>query len=200
MIPSKSKSRLPFFVLSGIVFGIFGIYFMTVLPGQTKPLPVLSKVNDFQLTDSREQTFNSASLKNKIWVAEFFFTTCAGPCPIMTANLASIYRSYLLEKDVAFVSITVNPETDTAEVLTEYAKRYDADTNRWHFLTGSKEKILKIAAEEFKTGSTQNPIFHSTQLVLVDRNGNIRGYYDGTQKPGIKQLFKDIAALKKEKA
>ena len=195
----QSKSRLPFFVLSGIIFGIFGIYFMTLLPGQSKALPLLGKVNDFELTDSQGQSFSTGSLKNKIWVTEFFFTTCAGPCPIMTANLASIYRSYLLEKDVNFVSITVNPETDTPQVLTEYAKRYGADTSRWHFLTGSKEKILKIAADEFKTGSTENPIFHSSHLILVDRKGNIRGYYDGTDKDGVKSLFKDIAVLRKEK-
>lgn len=194
----QTRSKLPFYIFSGIIFGVFGIYFLTWLPKPTTPLPVFNSVSKFELTDSQKQVFNSTSLSGKIWVAQFFFTSCAGPCPIMTTNLSAIYRSYLLEKNVEFVSFSVNPETDTSDVLSAYSKRFNADAKRWHFVTGPKEKVLAIASNDFKMGSTQNPIFHSTQFALVDQKGRIRGYYEGTDHSGTKQLFKDIATLQKE--
>ena len=161
-----------------------------------EPLPVLSEVPAFELTDSGGKPFSREQLKGKVWVADFIFTTCAGPCPIMSKNLAGIQRSYLLEQGIDFVSVSVNPEYDSPAVLTEYARRFKADTGRWHFLTGPREKIQDLALTGFKIGSKENPIFHSTFFILVDGNFNIRGYYEGTNKEKIRQLFKDIARLK----
>lgn len=164
-----------------------------------QPLPVLGHLSGFELTDSQGQSFTQSQLKNKIWVADFIFTTCAGPCPVMTRQLASLYRSFLLEKDVDFVSFSVNPEYDTPQILAEYAKGFNADTNRWHFLTGSKDIIQRLAQSDFKIGSKEDPIFHSEKFVLVDRTLRIRGYYEGTENEGRRKLLRDIAKLLKEK-
>jgi len=145
--------------------------------------------------EAQGQAFDSARLDNKVWVTAFFFTTCSGICPIMTKNLKSLqdmYRSYL---DVEFVSISVNPEQDTPQALAAYAQKYAADTIRWHFLTGSREDIARVAVQGFKVGSVDEPIFHSASFVLVDRQGNIRGYYEGTQKEEVERLSKNLVQL-----
>ncbi len=162
------------------------------------PLPILGKVGAFELSDSNGKSFAQGQLDGKVWVANFIFTTCAGPCPIMTRNLASIYRSYLLERNVHFVSFTVNPQYDSPSVLTEYAKAQKADTSRWHFLTGTPETLNRLAIDDFKIGSKENLINHSTFFALVDGEFNIRGYYDGTLDAGVKKLFQDISRLMKE--
>lgn len=160
-----------------------------------KELPVLGPAPQFELTNTESQTFSSDTLKGKVWVADFVFTTCAGPCPVMTENLAWIHRSYLLEKEVALVTVTVNPDYDSPKVLKEYAAKHQADTASWHFLTGTKEAIHDLAHKGFKLGDPENPVFHSPHMALVDAQGQIRGYYNGTDDKEIKRLFKDIARL-----
>ena len=162
-------------------------------------LPVYNDITEFQLTDSTQKKVTLNDLKGKVWIADFIFTTCGGICPVMSKNMASLHRSYNLMSDVAFVSISVNPDTDTPEVLAAYAKKLKADTSKWHFLTGSSDEIRDIAVKSFKLGSMEEPIFHSGYFTLVDRKARIRGYYDGTQQKDVEKLFKDIAHLLKEK-
>jgi len=150
------------------------------------------------LTDAKGGLFSSDTLKGKVWVADFIFTTCQGPCPIMSKNMASLHRSYVLENDVRMVSFSVNPEYDSPIVLDKYAERYKANQDKWYFLTGDRSVLEKIIIEGFKVGSIEEPMFHSTRFVLVDKRGRIRGFYDGTKDAEIKNLFKDIAQLKKE--
>lgn len=118
---------------------------------------------------------------------------------MMTRNMAALHRSFLPMDSVAMVSFSVNPENDTSSVLARFAQKYHADTNKWHFLTGSREEIKQLAVLSFKVGSLEEPIFHSDRFVLVDREERVRGYYDGTQQKSINTLFKDIATLIKEK-
>jgi len=199
MFTSSNKVRqLSFYGLTAITLITFGTYFVLSLP-ESDPLPILGEVSNFELTDSQGESFNQNQLKGKIWIADFIFTTCAGPCPVMTSQLASLCRSYLLEKDVHFVSVTVNPDYDSPQVLQEYAKKFNADPARWHFLTGTKDSIRKLAVNELKVGTKEDLVFHSTQFVLIDQNLKIRGYYNGTEKGGTKKLFKDIAKLVKER-
>jgi len=162
------------------------------------PLPVFGEVKDFSLTDTENKTISLADLKGKVWVADFIFTTCGHICPIMSKHMASLHRSYLLEEDTAMVSISVNPEFDTPKILNDYAKRYNADTKHWHFLTGSRDAIKDLAVNGFKIGSVEDPVFHSTYFVLVDKTGKIRGYYEGTKIIEVQRLFKDIAFVLKE--
>lgn len=161
-------------------------------------LPPLYPVPAFSLTNAQGDTTTAESLKGKVWVAMFFFTSCAGPCPIMSAGMAEVAKQIEATAPVRFVSITVDPETDTPERLREYGARYGADFNRWYFLTGQVDAIAKLALEGFKLGSVDEPIMHSDRFVLVDGAGNIRGYFPGTEAEGITQLVNAIHTLLKE--
>ncbi len=193
---TNKASVVLFTILSLLIFSLFITYFFfSHFFYSSKDLPILGKVPPFNLTSSTNQAFSNNQLLNKVWVTNFIFTTCSGPCPVMSTQMSYLYRSYLLENNVDFVSFTVNPDYDSPEVLSSYAQKYNADPKRWHFLTGQKESIHNLAYDGFKLGSKDNPIVHSTNLILVDQDLQIRGYYDGTDKKQVKQIFKDIAKL-----
>ena len=184
--------------LAVLLFGIFtGITFKAEL---TRPrLPVLGQVRPFTLIDAEGQGFHSDQLANKVWVANFFFTTCANICPIMSRNMASLSRSFDQIRDIRFVSVSVNPEQDSPEALKSYAQKLRKGKDNWFFLTGTRQEITDVAVNNFKLGDIHEPIFHSSYFALVDKGGMIRGYYDGTNLTDINRLFKDIAVLLKEK-
>ena len=165
-----------------------------------EPLPVLGNISSGSFTDSDAQPYDLSALQGKVWVADFIFTTCSGPCPVLTKHMSSLHLSYKLEEDVRMVSFSVNPEYDTPEVMRKYAESYGADTRSWYFLTGEREEIHRVAVHHFKLGSLKDPVFHSTKFVLVDRRGQIRGYYDGQDRTELRNLFTHIARLLKEEA
>ncbi|MDP7639925.1 MAG: SCO family protein [Candidatus Hydrogenedentes bacterium] len=158
-------------------------------------LPDLGKAPEFSLTDSGGVAFDSKRLDGQIYVIDFIFTNCSGICPILSNHMAGLHRAYSGRGGVEFVSITVDPERDTPEVLTEYAERFGADTGRWHFLTGALPYIHDVAVTGFKVGSMDDPLIHSERLILVGREGVIRGYYDGTEADSVLELSRDIAIL-----
>lgn len=162
-------------------------------------LPVLYPAPEISLTDNHGKPWTSAAMAGKIWIVDFFFTSCAGPCPIMTAQMASVSQDTLTE-DLHFVSVSVDPETDTPERLTEFGEKYGADFGRWHFLTGDITHIADLAYNGFKLGHKDDPIFHSERFVLVDREGNIRGYYTGTDREDVMKLRTHLEALLREPA
>ena len=141
-----------------------------VLHAETS-LPELYPIAEFQLTDSTGAEFGLDDLRNTMWVTCFMFTSCQSICPTLSANMATLHKQFADTSGVRFVSITVDPETDTPEVLAEYAERFGADPARWHFLTGPLEDIHTLAAESFKVGSVDNPVFHSDKFILVDEAG-----------------------------
>jgi len=173
-----------------------------------EPLPILSSIPEFSLTERRGQPFGLADLRGKVWVADFIFTNCAGTCPIMTTAMTDIQKMALAENldDVRLVSITVDPERDSLAVLQRFADGYGALKDRWYFLTGDGAAIQQLANKGFLLsaatstgGAAEEPIIHSNRFVLVDRQGRIRGYYDGTDEESVKLLLKDIKALYREK-
>lgn len=166
---------------------------------QRYKLPELGNVGPFTLVDKNGGTFNSKILEGRVWVVDFFFTTCSDVCPMMMKRMADLSRTFELVKGVHFVSITVNPENDTPQVLTGYSSRIQTNNKNWHFLTGSRGDITAMMRDQFKLGDKEEPAFHSTYFALVDRNGYIRGYYDGLDKQKIEKLFKDITLLLKER-
>ena len=167
---------------------------------KNQPLPTFWSVQDFRLLNQEGTDVSLNDFKGKIWIADFVFTTCGSICPLMTKNMASLQRSYLLEKDVMFASISVNPEFDTPEVLKTFAEKWAVNNNKsWHFLTGQREDIQALAVSSFKLGDMKEPVFHSDKFILVDEKGVIRGFYSGTQKKDVEKLFFDTAALLKEK-
>jgi protein SCO1/2 len=155
-----------------------------------KPLPVLGQVPPFQLTAQTGQAFDSESLEGHIWVADFIYTNCPGPCPMMSSQMRRVQMS----TDVSLVSFTVDPEHDTPPVLAAYAKHFTADPARWHFLTGEPGRLNELGLNAFKLNSVDGSLIHSTRFVLVDGARRIRGYYLDTP-----QLLHDIRQLEREK-
>jgi protein SCO1/2 len=141
-------------------------------------------------------------------VADFIFTRCGGACPAMTARMARLRRE--LPDDVRFVSFTVDPATDTPEVLARYAANFKADT-RWRFVTGPQKDLYALSTDGFKLaameippseqkpGEGDGPFLHSSKFVLVDRAGEIRGYYDSTDEDDMKDLRADVGRLQAER-
>lgn len=174
---------------------------------QEKPLPKLGTLPHFSLIERNGQPFGLKNLQGAVWVADFIFTNCAGTCPIMTTAMTEIQKMAVAEKmeSVRLVSITVDPERDSLEVLKRFADGYGALPGRWYFLTGDGAAIQQLANKGFLLsaatstgGSAEEPIIHSNRFVLVDRVGCIRGYYDGTDEESVKKLLKDIKTLYSE--
>jgi protein SCO1/2 len=159
-------------------------------------------VPSFQFTNQNGQPFGSAQLAGKIWIADFIYTTCPGPCPMISSRMSELQKP--LEKtDVHLVSFTVDPDNDKPEVLRGYAERLQAEPGRWDFLTGPKSAIYKVSHDGFKLavsdGSDAQGIpVHSTRMVLVDRHGEIRGYYDATEPEAVTKLVADTNHLLRE--
>lgn len=186
-----------------VFYGGFAIILLGILSpllveyAKPKPeLPILGEAPPFTLQDSRGSDFSSAELSGKVWVANFIFTRCTGPCSTQSAHIAKLARQYRRDDDVRFMSISVDPEHDTPEVLADYADTFKADTSRWHFLHGSKEQVVSLLNEGFRLGSLDEPRYHSTRFVAVDRSGKIRGYYDGTDAKMVRLLSEHIDQLR----
>jgi len=165
-------------------------------------LPEMGSVPAFTLTDQDGRTFSSAALQGKVWVADFIFTNCTGPCPRLTAQMRHL-QNILLHRGgasdrVRLVSITVDPGHDTPQALQEYARRFRADTRRWSFLTGSAAGIRQLTVDTFHVNTAADPLEHSTRFVLVDGRGRIRGYYESTDATVLERLADDIGSLSKE--
>ncbi|MCB0360168.1 MAG: SCO family protein [Bdellovibrionales bacterium] len=160
-------------------------------------LPKIAPAPEFELIDSQNHSFQSSSLAGSVYVVHFFFTSCRGPCPITGANVAALQQQFASNPRVRFVSISVDPSHDTTEVLQLYASQFGADPRHWTFLTGSRDDISTIAVSGFKVGVDTNasPIVHTTKLVLVDHNGIIRGYFDGTDDQSVETLKAAISDL-----
>ena len=169
------------------------------LAAEKKPLRVYGMAPKFTLTKAGGASFSSDALAGKIWVGQFFFTSCEGPCPMIMGRIANLATKYRKQEDVHFVSFTVDPARDTPEVLHEYAKKLGADQSRWHFLTGKQEDILGLKTAGFQVGSEKAPELHTTQFALVDAKGQVRGIYYGTREKQVKQAESDIKRLLDEK-
>src|SRR6266571_373002 len=159
-------------------------------------------VPEFVLVNQDGQNFGSAQLRGKIWIADFIYTTCPGPCPMISSRMSELQKP-LQKTDVHLVSFSVDPEKDTPEVLRGYADKLQAEPGRWDFLTGAKPAIYKLSHDGFKLavsdGSDAQGIpVHSTRIVLVDRHGQIRGYYDATEADAVTKLVADTNHLVRE--
>lgn len=164
----------------------------------TNALPIVGDAGEFTLTDQTGAAFSTSSLRGKIYVIDFMFTSCTNVCPVMSGAMAQLHREFAQENRVAFVSVSVDPTTDTPAVLDRYAKRFDADPARWHFLTGEDAAIQSIAKDRFKLGHADKPVNHATNFVLVDGAGKIRGYYTGTEADSVAALRQHMNQLLEE--
>jgi len=157
-------------------------------------------VPEFSLTDQTGKSFGSKDLAGQVWVANFIFTTCAGPCPRMSAQFRKLQKETGEPGGLRFVSFTIDPARDTPEVLAEYGKRFGAEVGRWTFLTGAAAELNKLSSGPFHAGEIDGSLTHSTRFTLIDRKGRIRGYYDSSDGEKIRELMEDIQTLVKESA
>lgn len=158
----------------------------------------------FKFTDQNGNTFSSKSLKNKIYVAEYFFTTCGTICPKMNLQMQRVQEAFAGNSKVNILSFTVDPETDTVAQIKNYAESHGANDKQWHFLTGKKEDLYALARKSFfvlKPAAAQNQgdvgsdFIHTNNFVLIDGKSRIRGYYDGTSEHEVSSLIHDMKQL-----
>ncbi|MBI3566530.1 MAG: SCO family protein [Elusimicrobia bacterium] len=166
-------------------------------PAQARALP------DFALTGvtvDGVSPLDRRALRGRAWIADFVYTRCSGPCPLLTAHMASLQKR--VPKSVGLLSFTVDPDHDSPEVLTLYAKRFKADPQRWFFVTGDKPELVKLFRDGFQIAVAEDPdapagqtVAHTTKFVLIDGEGLIRGYYDGDELESLDKLAKDAGGL-----
>jgi protein SCO1/2 len=160
-----------------------------------RELPILASLPPFEMYDHRGQEVDRDLFTGKISVVDFIFTSCQGPCPIMAVNMKSLYDHYSDESMVQFVSITVDPENDTYDVLQNYALAQGINDSRWIFLRNDLEKVVKLSEDGFFLSAANLPMGHSVKFVLVDSKGNIRKYYSGTDPEDTERLSRSIQSL-----
>lgn len=162
-------------------------------------LPEYGKVPPFTMTDSQGRTFAGQLLNGKVWIADVIYTNCPAECPRLTAQMHRLQQQLKGQSDVRLVSLSVDPQRDTPAVLNEFAHRFGGPTRHWTFLTGSPETVHLIAYQTFHVGDVLGKIEHSTKFVLVDKRGDIRGYYSAFDQDDMAALLKDIAALERQR-
>ncbi len=180
------------------------------LPVYNDALPGLSSsdagqhfIQPFRLTNQDGENFSSETLTNRIYVADFFFTSCLSVCPQMTSNLKLLQEAFAKDGNVEIVSFTVDPQRDSVAKLKQYEQRFKLDGNNWNLLTGNKKDIYQLARKSFYASASdgdggENDFIHSDKLILVDKKSRIRGYYTGTKRKDVELLINDIKKLENE--
>lgn len=220
---------MKFIIIVAIVFAsILTAYFMTKDNLEEKHLPILQptdlkaemvdesllqkgmghRIGDFSFLNQENETVSLADVKGKVFVVEYFFTTCGTICPRMTAQMERVQHKFSGNDDVKILSFTVNPDLDTVEVMKAYADKHHAESGQWHFLTGEKKDLYHLArtsffvlkpAEAANLGDVGSDFIHTNNFVLIDQQLRIRGYYDGTSMQEVDVLMEDMQLLLEEK-
>ncbi len=158
------------------------------------------KISDFKLTNQNGKEITQANYKDKIYVADFFFTTCQDICPVMTKNMYQLQEELKNDNEILLLSHTVIPEVDTVEQLKEYAIENNVDDSKWNLVTGDKKQIYELARKSYLAVEDSNfnefDMIHTENFMLIDKEKQIRGFYDGTNSEEINRLLKDIEILK----
>jgi protein SCO1/2 len=162
-------------------------------------------IADFELTNQNGEKITNKNYKDKIYVADFFFTRCQTICINMAYNMGELQNLYKKDTEIMFLSHSVTPEIDSVTVLKEYADRKGIIDGKWNITTGAKKHIYELARKSYfavldEGNGDENDFIHTEQFVLVDKEKRIRGYYDGTEKEDMEKLKKDILLLKEEYA
>lgn len=161
------------------------------------------KIADFKLINQNGKTITQNDYKDKIYVADFFFTTCQTICPIMTGHMAQIQKEVINDNDIMLLSHTVTPDIDTVAQLKRYAKSKNVNDAKWNLVTGDKKQIYELARKSYLAVKDNGngdvfDMIHTENFMLIDKKRQIRGFYDGTNKEDIERLLADIKILKKE--
>lgn len=180
-----------------IVFGL-GANWVIEKANNSHGIPIIKPVPQFSFYNQRGEPFTNENLKFKVTILDFMFTSCTGPCPLMTLNMSNLYNDFDDVNEVQFISITVDPVVDTQEQLREYAELIGVDDDRWQFLWSDMDAIKDLKKDGFMLFADDLPQGHAIKFVLIDHKGNIRKYFDGTDEASQKVLRNDIANLVKE--
>lgn len=204
------------FIISAVIVALF---YDALQPKKTLPIYQPAMVNfelvdstlqhvkkyhtiaDFSLTNQNGKTITQEDYKDKIYVADFFFTTCPTICPIMTKNMASLQEKILDDQDVMLLSHSVTPEIDSVPQLKKYALEKGVRDSKWNLVTGDKKQIYELARKSYMAVKTdgdggQYDMIHTENFILVDKERRIRGFYDGTKPEEIEVLLEDLETLK----
>lgn len=179
-----------------VLITIIVLFLLSVYLGK-KPinLPKLSKFPEFKLSTQDNQEFTEKNLLGHKVIFSFFFTSCEGPCPTLNAELAKIQKEFAADKDLIFVSVTIDPDRDSSEKLKEYITKVSANPSNWFFLTGNSEDIVKLSEGGLGLGLDPAIYVHSTKVVLIDKESYIRGLFDSQDKNELKTLKKSLNSL-----
>jgi len=160
----------------------------------------MHRIADFALTNQNGSIISQKNFEGKIYVADFFFTTCQSICPIMTGQMSQIYDQFKENSDVMLLSHTVMPEVDSVPVLAKYAQKHKADALKWMFVTGDKKQLYELARKSYfavlseGTGD-EHDFIHTENFILIDKEKRIRGFYDGTSEEDVDRLIEEIEIL-----
>ncbi|MWW25567.1 SCO family protein [Algibacter lectus] len=174
------------------------------LTPNTEEEKTFHKIPDFSLTNQSGETVTQDTFEDKIYVTDFFFTTCPGICPKMTGNMAKIQEEFKNDPDVLLLSHSVMPSTDSVSVLRAYANKNDVIDNKWHLVTGSRDEIYTLGRDHYFVESDLGEVksiddfLHTENFLLIDKNKHIRGIYNGLNRASMAQLITDVKALKQE--
>jgi protein SCO1/2 len=181
------------------LFAVLALILASLACSHTPAVEVFGNIPKFDLVAQNGQPVQSQSLEGKVWVADFIYTTCPGPCPRMTSQMREVQDAVSKIPDVRLVSFTVDPAQDTPSVLAAYAKTHGASPSIWYFLTGPVSTLQMLDRDAFKLGNLDASMQHSTRFVLVDRQSRIRGYYDTSDPASIPKVISDIQEVARER-
>lgn len=201
----KLKFYVLFFVL--LVIGFY-VALTQVIPGfGDVKLPILSYVRPFHFTNQDGKPVTQQNVNGKVYVAEYFFTTCQSICPVMNTNMRDIYEAYKNEPGFVILSHTCDPDTDSVQQIKKYADSMKVNTEKWWFLTGPKDSLYLTARNSYLLDDSENNLqniddqfLHTQYFALVDKNGQVRKIVDGLKKDELKELKEAIPGLLKEPA
>jgi len=207
--PTRSLELIVWGGLALVMVALFGAYAVSRFAANRNALPMLGNVSDFALTNQFGRVVTRADLLGQVWVADIIFTRCPGPCATMSKVMRELQGALPRNEPIQLVSLTADPEFDTPEVLKKYGEGLGAAPGHWQFLTGKKLEVyrlathgLLLAVDEVKADERTSPedlFVHSTLFVVVDKQGRIRGSFDGTEPASRRKILEVIRALLKEK-
>jgi len=195
---SDLNKKLIIAFFSVFILGIIGLFTIDqATQSRINNLPLITEIPSFQLENFDGTSFTEQNLDNQITVASFIFTQCEGACPIMSENMGLLQKRFSESNELQFVSITTDPDYDSKDILKEFSNKY-SNKNNWFFLRGNIDEVVELSQDGFFLSASLLPLGHSTRLILIDKDRNIRKYYEGTVDANIVELQNDIVTLIKQ--
>jgi protein SCO1 len=204
MSPLRLSLRILSLVLAGVILFLAGLRVSRARQARAVvAAPDFGTVQPFSLTDQKGRRFSLGDLNGKVWVADFIFTRCKGPCPMVSKRMSELRNEFASKRDLRFVSFSVDPDFDTPMILKSYADAYTSNHDQWRFLTGPRREIVDLIGSSFRLAVGEPTeekdgtisILHSLHLVLVDGEGRIAGIFDSTDPEAVERLRVELRRL-----